>query len=206
MNSVKCFFPCPGAFSWAIPGMVRSSPTSPTTKLPHTSAPVPQLRLDRACYGLWCLQNLCSLPWLVWNKLLCAAYVCYAHLQSGCPLTAVYFSLPFFPPFCLIFGWGKLPTPGVRRNAENEVKGAKISQRRFFKADPPLGPMSVRRACSTQLHHAVRKRDLESNPHMQLFLLLPWIESPWQGRKVNPSLGGRLCQPCRQSVLQQGAV
>lgn len=40
---------------------------------------------------------------------------------------------------------------------------------------------------------------------MQLFLLLPWIENPWQGRRVNPSLGGQLCQPCRQAVLQQGA-
>lgn len=117
----------------------------------------------------------------------------HAPCLPSCPLNAAYFSPPFFPPFCLCFCWRKLPILGVRGNAENEVKKAKISQGRFFRADPPLGPMSVICACSTQLHHAVRKRDLKSNLCMYLFLLLPWIENPLQGRSVNPSLGGWLC-------------
>lgn len=121
----------------------------------------------------------------------------------SCPLTAAYFSPPFCPPI-LTVSFAKENYPSWELE-ENGVKGAKISQGRFFRADPPLGPISVRRACSTQLHHAVRKRDLKSNPHMQLFLLLLWIENPRQGRRVNPILGGQLCQPCRQPVLQQGA-
>lgn len=193
--------PSPGrSLAWCAPLPPHPQQSCPTRLLlPHSWGWTEPATACGVCKTYALFPGLCEISCFV--LLMCAMPTCSLAAHS-----LQHTSLFPFSPFCLVFGWGKLPTPGVRRNAENEVKGAKISQGRFFKADPPLGPMSVRRACSTQLHHAVRKRDLESNPHMQLFLLLPWIESPWQGRKVNPSLGGRLCQPCRQSVLQQGAV
>lgn len=180
---------------WELPGAVPP-PVLLTANLSQVIITAPRQRLE---WSLWHLQNPWFLPWLIVKST-------YTH--RACPAAhslQLIFLLSFFSPFWLDFCWGKLPILGVRRNAENGVKGAKISQGRFFRADPPLGPISVRRACRTQLHHAVRQRDLKSNPHMQLFLLLPWIENPWQGRRVNPSLGGRLWQPCRHPVLQQGA-